>query len=91
MNRERRFAIRDGVMFNRVGGELVLLDLDHGTYLGLDPVGSRFWDLITSEATFGGAVDTMLGEYDVTREQLERDLEELLAELQKHELVTPRD
>lgn len=91
MNRQRRFAIRDGVMFNRVGGELVLLDLDHGTYLGLDPIGSRFWDLITADASFGDAVETMLAEYDVTREQLESDLQALLAELEQHELVTPRD
>ena len=43
MNRETRFTIRDGVMFNRVADETVLLDLDKGTYLGLDPVGTRFW------------------------------------------------
>lgn len=90
MNRERRFTMRDGVMFNRVGDELVLLDLDRGTYLGLDPVGSRFWELITSGASLGEAMETMLSEYEVTREELELDLDALVADLERNELVTPR-
>jgi hypothetical protein len=90
MNPEERFDIRDGVMFNRVGEELVLLDLDQGTYLGLDSVGSRFWELLGEGASIGEATDTMLTEYEVSREELERDLEELLADLKKHKLLTVR-
>jgi hypothetical protein len=89
MTPDTRFTIRDGVMFNRVGDEIVLLDLDKGTYLGLDPVGSRFWELITSEASVGDAIDAMAGEYDVTRQQLEADVAELVADLQSNGLVVP--
>jgi hypothetical protein len=89
MNRETRFTIRDGVMFNRVADETVLLDLDQGTYLGLDPVGTRFWDLITGGASVGEAFDTLLVEYEVEREVLEADIAELLGNLQRHQLVTP--
>jgi hypothetical protein len=89
MTPDTRFTIRDGVMFNRVGEEIVLLDLDKGTYLGLDPVGSRFWELITSDASLGDAIEAMAGEYDVTREQLEADVAELVADLERNALLVP--
>lgn len=90
MNRETRFTIRDGVMFNRVADETVLLDLDKGTYLGLDPVGTRFWELITAGSSVGEALDTLLVEYEVVPEVLEADIAHLLGDLQRHELVTAR-
>ncbi|HEX8172860.1 MAG TPA: PqqD family protein [Thermoanaerobaculia bacterium] len=90
MRSDSRFAVRDGVMFNRVGDELVLLDLDRGIYLGLDAVGSRFWELITGGASIAEAVETMLAEYDVARDELEADLAGLLAELEQHALITAK-
>ncbi|MEA2570577.1 MAG: hypothetical protein QOI24_2578 [Acidobacteriota bacterium] len=88
MDRATRFRIRDGVMFNRVGDEIVLLDLDKGTYLGLDPVGSRFWELVTANASLGEAIETMLGEYEVARPELEADVDELVDDLARNELLT---
>jgi hypothetical protein len=90
MNRDTRFTIRDGVMFNRVADETVLLDLDKGTYLGLDPVGTRFWELITGGASIGEALDALLAEYEVEPDVLSADIDRLLGDLQRHELVTAR-
>jgi len=88
MKREDRVVVRDGVMFNRVGEEIVLLDLDSGTYFGLDTVGSRVWDLISGDATIGEAIDAMLEEYDVEREVLERDVLRLVGELEEKKLIS---
>jgi len=88
MKREDRIAVRDGVMFNRVGEEIVLLDLDSGTYFGLDPVGARVWELVTGNATIGEAIDAMLEEYDVERETLERDVLQLVGELEAKQLIS---
>lgn len=85
-----RVAVRDGVMFNRVGEEVVLLDLDSGTYYGLDAVGGRLWDLITGAATIGEAIETMLGEYEVERDVLESDVMRLVAELEEKGLISAR-
>jgi len=88
MKREDRVAVRDGVMFNRVGDEVVLLDLDSGTYYGLDAVGGRLWDLISGSATIGEAIDTMLEEYEVEREVLESDVLRLVDELREKGLIS---
>ena len=88
MKRDDRITVRDGVMFNRVGDEIVLLDLDSGTYFGLDSVGSRVWDLITGNVTIGEAIDAMLEEYEVEREVLERDVLQLMNELEEKKLIS---
>lgn len=70
-----------GVVFNRVGEELVLLDLNRGVYYGLDPIGARVWQLLTEGVEEGEIVDRLTEEYDVKRETLAADLERLIAEL----------
>jgi hypothetical protein len=80
-------AIRDGVMFNRVGDEVVILDLDSGTYYGLDPVGSRLWELISGGASIDDALAAMEREYDVERSVLDRDVNALVVELRERELL----
>ena len=88
MKAEDRVTVRDGVMFNRVGDEVVLLDLDSGTYFGLDSVGGRVWDLLTGTATVGETIETMLGEYEVDRGILERDVLRLINELEEKGLIS---
>jgi len=88
MKAEDRVTVRDGVMFNRVGDEVVLLDLDSGTYFGLDSVGGRVWDLLTGTATIGETIETMLAEYEVDRGILERDVLRLVNELEEKGLIS---
>ena len=80
--------VSDNVVAREVGGETMLLDLASGTYFGLDAVGGRFWQLLEEGKSPSTARDVMLEEYDVGADQLERDLENLLAELAANGLVT---
>ena len=75
------------VMARQVGNEPVILDLASGTYFGLDPVGARIWQLMTEGRTLGEIRDTLLDEYDVTREALEADLLELAGKLVEQKLI----
>ena len=74
-------VIRDEVVFRELGGEAVLLNLKTGAYFGLDPVGTRVWQLLVERGSVAHVMEVMLGEYDVDRERLERDLLELCDEL----------
>ena len=73
--------IRDEVVFRELGGEAVLLNLKTGAYFGLDPVGTRIWQLLVEHGSVAHVMEVMLGEYDIDRERLERDLLELCGEL----------
>ena len=76
------------VMIQEVGGESVLLDLKTERYLGLNEVGTRMWQALLESDSIQAAYETLLTEYDVTPQQLEEDLRELLGRLLDNALIT---
>ncbi len=79
--------IKDDVIFNDLHGEVVLLNLKTGIYFGLDPVGTRAWQLIQDHGRLGPVRDAMLKEYEVSAERLWADLQDLVSRLADNELV----
>ena len=72
---------RAQVVFRQLDDEAVLLDLKSGMYFGLNPVGTRVWQLLADQAALSAVLETLAGEYDVERDELERDLLTLGREL----------
>lgn len=68
-------------MTRQVGEELVLLQLASGTYFGLDPVGARAWQLLAEQRSLEEVCAVMIGEYEVSPEELWPDLSSLIASL----------
>mgnify|MGYP001555885497 FL=1 len=81
MNLTDKVTIPEQVMARQVGEETVILDLVSGTYFGLDPVGARIWQLLDEGRTLAEVCASMLVEYEVSRDEIERDLTDLLAAL----------
>ena len=88
MNFSEKIIVSRSVVSRTVGDELVLLDLEGGTYFGLDPVGLRMWQLLESGNTLGEVCEAILGEYDVPREVIEIDLTKLVEQFQDKNLVS---
>ncbi len=84
---DRVFAHSSDVLFQEVGGEAVLLDLASETYFGLNPVGTRIWQLIGEGAALQSIRDALVAEYDAPPEQIESDLLTLTAQLSEAGLV----
>jgi len=85
-----RVSVPSQVMDRSVGDETVILNLESGTYYGLDPVGARMWQLLGEGKSLGEVCEIMLEEYDVARERLEQDLLNLAGELAGKGLIAPR-
>jgi hypothetical protein len=89
----RELTLRDAVgvapdvVFRELDGEAVILNLDTGIYFGLDPIGTRIWELIQEHAALQKVFDAMCIEYDAQADTLERDLLELVNELRAKGLV----
>ncbi len=83
-----RFNISSEVLSQEVNGETVLLDLQGECYFSLNEVGTRIWQLLQGGSSVGEALDALSDEYDVSREQLEIDVGELLDKLSEAGLVT---
>ena len=70
-----------------VGDETVLLNLENGTYYGLDPVGTRIWELSKEGKTPVEICPLLVAEYEVEHEVIENDLRRFLTDLQEHGIV----
>ena len=79
--------IPDGVATRKIGDETILLNLETGTYFGLDAVGSRFLELLEQCGDISVAHRTMLREFDVQSQTLEADILRLVEEMRSKGLL----
>ena len=70
-----------GVLHQRLGEETVLLNLRTEHYYGLDAMGTRIWQLLTSDICPEQIVSTLLLEYDVCEAVLRADVLRIVTEL----------
>jgi len=73
--------VSSDVVFRDLDGEVVILNLASGKYFGLDPVGTRIWQLIEEHRRLEDVLRHLVGEYDAPPDALERDLMTLASEL----------
>lgn len=78
------------VLFRMIGDEAVLLNLKTELYLGLDPVGSRMWQLLTTSPSLQAAYDALLQEYEVLPDRLRQDLDRFVGDLLEQSLIEIR-
>ena len=83
-----RVRAKDDILFQELQGEAVLLNLNSGVYFGLDPVGTRIWQLLSEHDLLSDIAQTIVAEYDVAEERCTADLLTLVADLDRHGLVT---
>jgi hypothetical protein len=88
---QQRVSVAPETLVNEVGGESVLLNLKNECYYGLDDVGTNMWKALTLGGTIQEAYDTLLVEYDVDGETLQRDLFNLIEKLSEQELIEIND
>ena len=88
MTLTNKIVISPNAVARQVGDETVILHLVSGTYFGLDPVGARIWQLMGEGKSLGEICDAVLDEYEVSREDLERDMTVLIKELLAQDLIS---
>lgn len=71
----------------QVEGETALMSIHNGAYYGLDPVGSRIWELIEQPRLVAAVVDQLLTEFAVTRPVCEAQVLAFLQRLAEAKLV----
>ncbi|HEY4785221.1 MAG TPA: lasso peptide biosynthesis PqqD family chaperone [Bacteroidales bacterium] len=72
---------------SKIDDEIVMMSVENGEYYGLDPVGSRIWELIEKPIQIADLITTLMDEFEVERENCERDTFEFLKELNTKRLL----
>lgn len=86
-NGATRIRVLDTQVSCTVEGETVILNLADGRYYGLEPVGARIWELIQEPHTLSEIVTTLTGEYEISPEDCQRDVEAFLDRLAAQKLI----
>lgn len=80
--------VSEDVLFQELDGEAVLLSMQSESYFGLDPVGTRIWELLKIYGLVGTVAEKLLDEYDIEKENLQDHLLEFVEKLHSKGLVT---
>jgi hypothetical protein len=70
-----------------IDGEAIIINLANGVYYSMDKVGGLIWDLVQAEHNLEEIIVAVTHRYDVSREQVQSDLEQLVDELLRENLV----
>ncbi len=80
-------AVPKGVLFQDLGEDVVLLEIQSGQYYGLNAVGARMWSLLQQGQSVSQVLSTLHEEYEASEERLGADLKQFLNQLQSKGLI----
>ena len=75
------------VVASEMDDEVVMMSIEQGAYFGLDPVGSRIWEIIEKPVDVSALCDQLLEEFEVTRDVCEGDTLSFLNKLSDDKLL----
>ena len=79
---------KHGVLTKQVAGEMVIIDIEHGIYHGLNSLGVYIWEQLDGQHTLGQIADELVEHYhDVGKAVIEADILLLVQDLLDNELV----
>jgi hypothetical protein len=80
-------SVPEHVVFRVFPGETVVLNLDTGTYHGLNPTGGRMLEVLRDTGSREEAARVVADEFDAPIEQVRADLDSLCADLLERGLL----
>lgn len=74
-------------LYSEIDSEAVILDVNSGTYFGLNEVSNQIWQWLQNPTPQAKLLQLLLAEYDVSESQAETDLEGFLKEMLNSGLI----
>ncbi len=87
-NLKTKFSRADSIVFRKIAHESILVPIkcragEAEQIYTLNEVGARIWELVDGERTVEQIRDIIVEEYEVSAREAEKDLIELLAQLEQ--------
>ena len=77
----------DDIVASDIDNEKVMMSVEKGQYFGLEPVGSRIWEMIEQPSRVSAIIDRLLEQYSVDRATCEQDVLAFLSELDEAGII----
>jgi len=87
-----KWQLAKEVLSSKIDEEIVLLAVDAESYLSLDPVGSRIWELLSEKpSTVDELADRLMEEYEVDRGTCLNDVLAFIDDMAARKLIVPSE
>lgn len=70
-----------------IDGDVVMMSIENGAYYGLDPIGSRIWEMIGTPCKVSDLIERLMEEFEVDRPTCEKGVFNFLNDIQKFKLI----
>lgn len=85
---DTQIKMNSNVIYQDLGGELVLLNTENGAYYGLNELGAKIWVLLKEDWSMNKICDSLFNQYEVSMEHLTVDVENFVRVLVDDGLAT---
>ncbi len=83
----QKVKVSEGVLFQEIEGESVLLNMENEKYFGLDEIGTHIWHLLAEDGRPENVLKILKKEYEADAEILQNDLFVLIDKLKENGLI----
>ena len=80
-------TIPDHVLFQRLDGEAVILDVQTGGYFGLNGVGTFVWERLAEGLDTRAVIDALCEQYEVDQATASADAQTFFSALHQQKLI----
>jgi Coenzyme PQQ synthesis protein D (PqqD) len=87
MSLHQSLKVNPDVLFQRLENDAVLLHMKTDRFYNLNRTGTRFWELLSEGHELAQIQEQMLREFDVEPAALEKEIKDMIASLEKEDLV----
>jgi hypothetical protein len=79
------------LIVSELDGETVMMSMENGMYYGMNDIGSHIWPLLDEPCAVADICERLLREFEVGREQCEREVLQFLNQLAEERIIRVLD
>ena len=86
------WQVSQKVLSSKIDEEFILMSFEADSYFGIDPVGSRIWELLSEKpASINELVVILVDEYEVNEETCREDVQVFIDDMFARKLIEKVD
>ena len=75
------------LLASNIDDEVVMMSIENSAYYGLDPIGSKIWDLITEPIQVSDLCARLLERFEVSEQECQQDVLKFLNQMLKENIL----
>lgn len=79
--------ITDDILSKTVNDEEVIVNLNNGTYYGLNPTGTVIWSHLKKGSARSEILEDLKSQFEIGAEELDADIDEFVTDLKNRKML----